>query len=103
MANKISNAERYVAATAYLFDLGYAMSFLAKKDSGFTKYHFEQENRIITRVLLPGLALLLIGIFWVSSISKIFIYLVLLVVLISLVLSLIASIYALKGQMKKIL
>ena len=103
MANKISNIERYVAVTAYLLELGYFISFLTKGESEFTKYHFNQESKIITRVLLPGLVIFFISILWESSVSKILIYLGSLVVILSFILSLIGAIYAFKGKLKKVL
>ena len=98
-----SNSERYVAAAAYIFNLGYALSSLVNKDSPFLKYHFEQENRIITRVLLPGLALFFLGILWETAASEMLIYLGVLVAIFSFILSAVGLVYALRGQTKKII
>lgn len=99
----ISKQEKYIAASGYLFELGYAISWLTQTESEFTKFHLDQENRIIKLILLPGLVILFLGILWQNSASKYLIYLGGIVIIASLVMSLVGAISALRGTKKKIL
>lgn len=100
---KPTNQERYVAASGYLFELGYIMAWLMQTESDFTKFHLEQENKIIKAVLLPGLSVFFLGILWQSTASKFLIYLGGFTAVVSLVLSVIGAWHALKGKQKKLI
>lgn len=102
-ANKTTKQERYVAASGYLFELGYAISWLTQTDSEFTKFHLEQENRIIKMVIIPGLVVLFAGILWESVASKFLIYTGAGIVLVSFVLSIRGAWHAFKGEKKKVI
>ena len=101
--NKITSQERYIAASAYLFDLGYTIAWLTQAESDFTRFHFEQENKIIKRVLLPGLAVLFGGILWESMASKYLIYAGVLIVIVSFFWMMVGAWHALKGRKKKVI
>jgi len=94
--------ERYVAASGYLFELGYMISWLTQIDSEFTKFHFEQENKIIKMVIIPGIAILFAGMLWESAVSKFLIYVGALIILVSFVLSIKGARHALNGEKKKV-
>ena len=100
---KTTKQERYTAASGYLFELGYMIAWLTQTESDFTKFHLEQENKIIKAVLLPGLIILFLGILWENLASKFFIYLGGIIIIVSFVLSVLGAWYALKGQKKKII
>lgn len=101
--NQTAKQERYVAASGYLFELGYIISWLTQTDSEFTKFHFEQENKIIKMVIIPGIIVLFLGILWESVASKFLIYAGAIIVLVSLVLSIKGAWHALKGEKRKVL
>ena len=100
--NKIMSHERYIAASAYLFELGYMATWLIQTESNFTKFHFDQESKIIKRILLPGLAVLFAGILLENAVSKYLIYLGGLIVIASFLFSIVGAWHALKGREKKI-
>ena len=97
----IAKLDRYIAASAYFFELGYFFSFLLnlQKTSAFVRFHFKQVNHFIVFLILPSLALLGLGVY--TNVA-VFGYLSILFFIGYLVVSLIAAIYALHGQMKKI-
>lgn len=99
----VKTLERYVAALAYILDLGYFLSFLTKSDSEFIQFHFDQENKIIVRVLLPGIVLFFLGILWVTAASTILVYLGIIVMIVSLFLSLLGLISAIQGKKKRVI
>lgn len=94
--------ERYIAAATYLFDLGYFLSFFLganDKSSAFISFHHEQMNRIIKRIFLPATACFVAWFF-----THIYVLMFGLgVCLIGIIISIIAAVYALKGQTKKII
>lgn len=102
-SQKTTKQERYVAASGYLFELGYMLSMLTQTDSEFTRFHFEQENRIIKMVIVPGLFVFLAGILWENVASKFLIYMGAFILLGSFILSIKGAVHALKGETKKVL
>jgi len=95
--------EKIVAASAYLFELGYVISWLTQTNSEFTKFHFEQENKIIKMIIIPGIVILFVGLLWESVASKFLIYTGLTIVILSFVLSIKGAWHAFKGEKKKML
>lgn len=101
--NKPTTQERYIATSAYLFEIGYMISWLTQTESEFTKFHFEQMSKIITRIILPGIAILFAGILWDNALSKFLIYVGGLFIIASFILSIVGAWHALNGRMKKLL